>query len=188
MPRQNNKDLFLSFVLDSAGQKTKELNDQTDEFISQALKTCERQERRKAVKALSKNKHEIMLEISATAAKTREDYRKSVLLEREKLLDELKNGVLNKISEFKQTADYDAFLKQSAAAFKGESGTLYLSGQDSEKIALFEKDFDDIQVDNTIKYGGLRFRGDKCFYDDTLDSRLLEALDGFRNRHKELCL
>ena len=188
MPRKDNKDLFLSFVQSSANQKTRQLKTQTDEYIAQTLRKSEREERRKAVEKLSRIKHDIMLEISATASKTREDYRKSVLLEREKLLDEIKSGVLKKLGEFTKSADYDAFLKTSAAAFSGEKGTLYLSPADSGKTPLFEKDFDQIEVDDTIKYGGLRFSSEKCFYDDTLDGRLLAALDDFRNRHKELCL
>ncbi len=188
MPRKDNKDLFMSFVLNSADQKTEQLKGQTDKYIEQTLRKSEREERRKAVEALSRIKQEIMLEISATASKTREEYRKSVLLEREKLLDEIKSGVLKKIDGFKKTDHYIAFLKTSAAAFSGKKGTLCLSPEDSDKTALFEKDFDHIKIDKTIKYGGLRFESEKCFYDDTLDSRLSAALDDLRNRHKELCL
>lgn len=178
----------MTFVLNSAKQKTDQLNGQTESYISQTLKTFEKQEVRAAVERLSKIRQEIMLEISATASKTRQDYKKSVLLERERLLDEIKKGVDQKIRRFKQTDAYDTFLQKSAAAFKGMSGTLYISAKDRDKKALFEKDFKSIKEDNAIKYGGLRFEGEDCFLDDTLDSRLFAALDGFRNRHKELCL
>lgn len=178
----------MTFVLDSAGKKTKSVTDEADEYIARSLKACEKEESRNAVQRLSKIREEIMLEISAGASKTREEYRRTVLLERERLLGELENGVKEKLTAFKQSERYDEFLLNSAAAFKGEKGTLYLSPDDSGKKALFEKDFDDIQEDNTVKYGGLRFKSDKCFYDDTLDVRLSAALSDFRARHKELCL
>ncbi len=140
-----------------------------------------------AYKTIKKQMAQIVKTANETVSKAEIDAKSALLLKREEMIKQVFSGVVNKITAFMQTEDYQNYLVNAvnnAKKLGGENGiTVYLTKSDAQLASPVEKrsgvktlvsDTDDaiggicVLVNNTNK-----------MYDMSFAGRLSEARDAF---------
>ncbi len=169
---------FLKTVTDFADAQCSDLEYKAQSFKDENIISYQK-------KAEQKSKEYIDYEVSrikTTVNKTISDYeaekRSALISLRTQITEDVFSQVIEKITEFRSSADYEAFLLRSAQSLKSEIGddaTILISTDDmkyAEKITSATQCI--VKQDDTIELGGLRAinTDETIIIDDTLENRL----------------
>ena len=187
---------ILSAIREEAARQQHAIEQQTEQQTREALSRAEAEVLQETYDMIKRRSAQIRQAAGRRIAESEQAVRRDLFARRTAITDEVFAAAGKKLAAFAASADYPAFLRQSAVRLAAVAGdaplTLLVRQQDRETAeGLRELFAGNVTVtdDPTVRLGGLRadIPTRALRLDDTLDARLEAQRDWFR-QHSGLTL
>ncbi len=164
-----------------------QLDEEINEIRSSTLAKMEQSAKKDADAACEQELRELQSEYTVRLSRLRDQTDRRLMQKRSELANTVFSEVIEKIQQYTQEAQYGALLESQASAM-AQAGypnvTIYLRKADASYAQRIRRAYGeevDVQVDEEIRYGGLRLVSlqSGIVVDETFDARLSEQKEWF---------